>query len=83
MDVTDFVVIGLLLVNLGFLLYAGLRAQAGFAVSLVRVLGEKEGELIVLRQTVEAARQVIARLQAKVREAQAKVGEGVADSGEV
>ena len=72
MGTFEFVVLGLLLLNLGYLLYESQKAPAILAAPFVRVLGEKEGELIVLRETVAAARQIIAQLQVKVRGA----GEG-------
>lgn len=65
--VFEFVVVGLLLVNLWYALYASRKAPVILSAPFVLALGQKEGELIVLRQTVEAARQIIAQLQAQVK----------------
>ena len=67
MGVFEFVALGLMLVILGYQVYVSQKVAVVLASPFIKVLGEKEGELIVLRQTVEAARQIITQLQAQAR----------------
>jgi hypothetical protein len=73
MGAFEAVVVGLFLVNLGVSAYLLRRVLAPAVMPFVKALGEKEGELIVLRETVGAARQIIAQLQAQVKAASEKV----------
>lgn len=60
----DYVVLGIVAVNLFVTAYVAWRAPQVLAAPFVRALGEKEGELIVLRLAVQQAQAFIQQSQA-------------------
>lgn len=65
MSLFEVVVLSLLVANLGVTFYVAWRAPQVLSRPFIQALGEKEGELLLLRATVQAAQQRFAQLEAE------------------
>lgn len=59
----EYVVLGVVVANLFVTAYVAWRAPQVLSGPFIQALGQKEGELLLLRATVQAAQQEMARLR--------------------